>query len=77
MRAIALPRTAELYITEVCQAALTKLSETFLAIQRCPGWDSNPHCTVFEAADSAVGLPGLEWREVGGARSMYLITVLS
>ncbi len=19
----------------------------------CPGWDSNPHCTVFETADSA------------------------
>ncbi len=24
----------------------------------CPGWDSNPHWTVFETAASAVGLPG-------------------
>ena len=24
----------------------------------CPGWDSNPHLTVFETAASAVGLPG-------------------
>jgi two-component system, response regulator PdtaR len=22
-------------------------------LQRCPGWESNPHCTDFEAADSA------------------------
>jgi hypothetical protein len=25
----------------------------------CPGWDSNPHCTQFECALSAVGVPGL------------------
>src|SRR6201995_329649 len=24
----------------------------------CPGWDSNPHWTVFETASSAVGIPG-------------------
>lgn len=27
-------------------------------IKKCPEWDSNPHFAVFEAALSAVGVPG-------------------
>ena len=27
--------------------------------KKCPGWDSNPHCMVFETIFSAVGIPGL------------------
>ena len=30
----------------------------------CPGWDSNPHWTVFETASSAVGIPGLSSAKV-------------
>ena len=32
----------------------------------CPGWDSNPHWTVFETAASAVGLPGRAGEDTGG-----------
>lgn len=34
----------------------------------CPGWDSNPHRTEFEAAASAVGLPGRPVETTGRAR---------
>ncbi len=31
--------------------------------RQCPGWDSNPHWTVFETASSAVGIPGRQHRK--------------
>jgi hypothetical protein len=57
IRAAASRRTSALYIIAVWQSALTILADKF-CVMRCPGWDSNPHFTVFEAARSAVGVPG-------------------
>ena len=46
MSAIARCRVAWSYITQCLQQGLT-----FRDV--CPGWDSNPHCAVFETAVSA------------------------
>src|SRR5579875_3792097 len=55
--------------------------KTQFETKACPGWDSNPHCAVFEAAPCClVGVPGHERlaTEPDGARmTIYRFTVRS
>ena len=43
-----------------------------MTARQCPGWDSNPHWTVFETASSAgwdTGATGATTYRIGGAGS--------
>jgi hypothetical protein len=37
-------------------------------MRQCPGWDSNPHCTVFETASSTGWLTGAGPNQLGEVR---------
>src|SRR6201990_3249461 len=53
------PPVRSLGVVRLCHRPSYHHAGTPCRSARCPGWDSNPHWTLFESAASAVGLPGL------------------